>query len=210
MAKIAEKHIYFLDDEPTICDIAKDILENLAYKVICFSNPNECLESLYSNKCDLLITDLKMPEKDGFELLMDVQRQAPWIPVLVMTGYGNIPTAVKAMKAGAVDFIEKPLDKKTFVQKIKSTLEKNVSTDSCLGAPLTKIETKILGLIINNKSNNEIAIMLHRNICTIEYHRARIMRKLGVDNVVDLVKRVVSMGLVDIKEKPYPEPKGLK
>jgi two-component system C4-dicarboxylate transport response regulator DctD len=66
-----------------------------------------------------------MPEKDGIELLMDVQRKAPWIPVLMITGYGDIPTAVKAMKAGAVDFIEKPLVKKDFVQKITSILNKN-------------------------------------------------------------------------------------
>ena len=143
-----------------------------------------------------------MPEKDGIELLTDVKHLAPWVPVLMITGYGDIPTAVKAMKAGAVDFIEKPLDKKNFVRKIKSILKKNVSAHPDLGNSLTRAEKKILQLVIKGMSNKEIAVLLHRSSRTIEVHRAHIMHKLGVDNLVDLVKRVASMGLVDLKEKP--------
>jgi len=143
-----------------------------------------------------------MPEKDGIELLMDVQRKAPWIPVLMITGYGDIPTAVKAMKAGAVDFIEKPLVKKDFVQKITSILNKNVPTHSNLGNPLTPKEMQILQLVIDGKSNKEIAIILNRSIATVEVHRAHLMHKLGVHNIIDLLKRVADMGLVDLKEKP--------
>ena len=205
MANIVEKHIFFLDDEPTVREVVKETLEDSNFKVSCFGNPFECLARLRSKKCDLLITDLKMPEKDGIELLMDVQHLAPWVPVLMITGYGDIPTAVKAMKAGAVDFIEKPLEKKNFVQKIKSILKKNVSTNPDLGASLTRAETKILQLVIDGGSNKEIAIMLHRSARTIEVHRAHIMHKLGVDNLVDLVKRVASMGLVDLQEQPKLE-----
>jgi len=143
-----------------------------------------------------------MPEKDGIELLMDVQRKAPWIPVLMITGYGDIPTAVKAMKAGAVDFIEKPLVKKDFVQKITSILKDNVPAHSNLGDPLTPKEMQILQLVIDGKSNKEIATILHRSIATVEWHRAHLMHKLGVYNIVDLIKRVADMGLVDLKEKP--------
>jgi len=202
MANIVEKHIFFLDDEPTICEVVKETLEDSDFKVSCFGNPVECLARLRSQKCHLLITDLKMPEKDGIELLADVQHLAPWVPVLMITGYGDIPTAVKAMKAGAVDFIEKPLDKKNFVRKIRSILKKNAATHPDLGASLTRNETKILQLIINGMSNKEIANLLHRSARTIEVHRAHIMRKLGVDNLVDLVKRIASMGLVDLEEKP--------
>ena len=149
-----------------------------------------------------IITDLKMPDKDGIELLTDIQHLAPWVPVLMITGYGDIPTAVKAMKAGAVDFIEKPLEKKNFVRKIKSILRKTVTAHPDLGSSLTRTETKILQLIINGKSNKEIATTLHRSARTIEVHRAHLMHKLGVDNLVDLVKRVTSMKLVDLEEMP--------
>ena len=205
MANIVEKHIFFLDDEPTVREVVRETLEDSNFKVSCFGNPIECLAWLRSKKCDLLIIDLKMPEKDGIELLMDVQHLAPWVPVLMITGYGDIPTAVKAMKAGAVDFIEKPLEKKNFVQKIKVILKKNVSTHPNFGTSLTRTEKKILQLVIDGKSNKEIANVLHRSARTIEVHRAHIMHKLGVDNLVDLVKRVASMGLVDLEEKKPPD-----
>jgi FixJ family two-component response regulator len=142
-----------------------------------------------------------MPEKDGIELLTDVQQLTPWVPVLMITGYGDIPTAVKAMKAGAVDFIEKPLDKKNFVRKIKLILKKNVAAHPELGISLTRTEKRILQLVIDGLSNKEMSNLLHRSSRTIEVHRAHIMHKLGVDNLVDLVKRVASMGMVNLEEK---------
>jgi two-component system response regulator TtrR len=123
----------------------------------------------------------------------------------MITGYGDIPTAVKAMKAGAADFIEKPLDKKNFVRKIRSILQKNVATHPDLADSLTRNEARILQLIIRGKSNKEIANILHRSERTIEVHRAHLMHKLGVDNVIDLIKRVASMGLVDLEEIQEPD-----
>jgi len=205
MTNIATQHIFFLDDEPMIREVVRETLEDLNFKVSCFADPIECLSQLRSQKCNLLITDLKMPEKDGLELLMDVQHLAPWVPVLMITGYGDVPTAVKAMKAGAVDFIEKPLDKKNFARKIRSVLKKNVSFNPNLGNSLTRNETKILQLVIDGMSNKEIANLLHRSARTVEAHRAHLMHKLGVDNLVDLVKRVALMGLVDLEEKQPPE-----
>jgi two-component system response regulator TtrR len=207
MAEIIEKHIFFLDDEPTVLEVVRETLEDSNFKVSCFGNPTECLAKLRSQKCDLLISDLKMPEKDGIELLKDVKHLAPWVPVLMITGYGDIPTAVKAMKAGAVDFIEKPLEKKNFVRKIKAILKKTVFTHPDLGNSLTRTEKKILQLVIEGMSNKEIAVLLHRSSRTIEVHRAHIMHKLGVDNLVDMVKRVATMGLIDLEEKkPSNEP----
>jgi FixJ family two-component response regulator len=205
MANIVEKHIFFLDDEPTVREVVRETLEDSNFKVSCFESPTECLALLRSQKCHLLITDLKMPGKDGIELLMDIQHLAPWVPVMMITGYGDIPTAVKAMKAGAADFIEKPLDKKNFVRKIRSILQKNVATHPDLGTSLTRNETKILQLIINGMGNKKIANLLHRSARTIEVHRAHLMHKLGVDNLVDLVKRVASMGLVDLEEIQEPD-----
>lgn len=202
MADNVEGHIFFLDDEPTIRNVVRETLQDSNFEVSCFGDPAECLARLRSKKCDLLITDLKMPEKNGIEVLADIQQLAPWVPVLMITGYGDIPTAVKAMKAGAADFIEKPLEKEDFVRKIKSILKKNVSSHPNLGASLTRTEKKILQLVIDGKSNKEIAVTLHRSARTIEVHRAHIMHKLGVDNLVDLVKRVAAMGLVHPQAKP--------
>src|SRR4030042_4203462 len=200
MVKISEQHIFFIDDEPEVCQIIGETIKELGFKVSCFVSPTECLERLRSKeKCHLLITDLKMPEKNGIEMLRDVKHLAPWIPVLIITGYGDVPNAVKAMKAGAADFIEKPLDKKNFAKKIRSILQKNPITHPNLGVALTQKELIILLLIIDGKSNKEIADILQRSVRTIEVNRSHIMQKMGVNNMNDLFKRATLMGLIDIQ-----------
>jgi FixJ family two-component response regulator len=194
----ANRHIFFVDDEPKIREVIKDTLVQLGLKVICFANAEDCLTQLGSQRCDLLITDMKMPGMSGIELLKQVKRFAPWLPVLIVTGYGDVPTSVAAMKAGAEDFIEKPLDTDTLSEKVGSLLQNNAIVDFFRDNPLTNNELRILRLVIEGKSSKEIANMLHRSIRTVEVHRARIMKKLEVNNLIDLVKRVVLMGLVDI------------
>ena len=196
-----KQHIFFVDDEPKICEVVGDTLEGSGFEVSCFTCAADCLEQLHSPACDLLVTDVKMPDMDGIELLIEAKRLAPWIPILVITGYGNIPMAVTAIKAGAVDFIEKPLDKKSFLWKIESILQQSTFDDSHIGEPLSKKELKVLKLVINGKSNREIAYLLHRSVRTIEVHRANLMRKLDVDNIVELFKRATTMGLVELPAK---------
>jgi two-component system response regulator FixJ len=200
MAKTVKIHIFFLDDEPTVCEVVKETVEDSKYRVSCFNDPIECLAQLRSQKCDLLIADLRMPEKDGIEVLKDVQHLAPWVPVVITTGFGDIPTAVKAMKAGAIDFIEKPFNKKNLIRVIKSVFNEKPLIHSNLGRLLTRTEKKVLQLVMNGMSNKEIANLLSRSTRTIEVHRTHIMDKLGVDNIIDLVKCVTSMGLVDMEE----------
>jgi FixJ family two-component response regulator len=202
MAESVKRHIFFLDDEPEVREAVRDTLQDSDVDVECFESPTECLAQLRSNRCDLLITDLKMPEKNGIELLNDVKNLAPWVPVLVITGYGDVPTAVKAIKGGAVDFIEKPLAKESFVRKVKSILEHGAPHNPHLGKPLTRAEASILRLIIKGNSNREIANLLNRSVRTIEVHRAHLMQKLGVDNVIDLVKLGATMGLVNLETEP--------
>lgn len=202
MTNISEQHVFFLDDDPAIREVIRRILERSGFKVSCFSDPATCLAKLRSQKCSLLITDLKMPEKDGIEVLKQVKRLTPWVPVLIMSGYGDIPTAVKAIKAGAVDFIEKPLDKIAFIRKIRSMLPEIDATDTYLGKPLTQAEIGVLELVIQGKSSKEIASLFHRSKRTIEGHRSRLMRKLNAENLIDLAKRVAAMGLIDTRAEP--------
>ncbi len=195
------KHIFFVDDEPKVREVVGETLEELGSKVSCFACAADCLEHLGFQRCDLLITDVKMQEMDRMELLAKAKRLAPWMPILVITGYGDIPMAVTAIRAGAVDFIEKPLDKKSFLWKVKTILQQSTFDDSYIGKPLTESEIVILKLVIAGKSNKEIAYLLHRSVRTIEVHRSHLMRKLDVDNVVDLVKRAAMMGLVELPAK---------
>ncbi|UCF15305.1 MAG: response regulator transcription factor [Phycisphaerales bacterium] len=195
---VSGQQVFVVDDEASVLKAIEETLVTLGVEVTYFVNPVKCLERLLAQKCDLLIADLKMPEMDGIELLMNVKRRIPWVPVLVVTGYGDIPTAVRAIKAGAVDFIEKPLEKGTLLSTVELILQNNGPANTVVGRPLTPTQTKVLELVIEGNSNREIADLLSRSVRTIEVHRAHVMEKLGVKNLLELIKRAIALGLVDL------------
>jgi len=198
---IAKRHIFFVDDEPKIRAIVGETLEGVGFKVSCFASAMDCLKELRSQRCDLLITDARMPEMDGIELLREAKHIAPWVRVLLVIGYGDVPMAVAAFKTGAVDLIEKPLDRETLLSTIESVLKQITPVEPLLGESLTKTEMRVLSLLMDSKGNKGIARLLRRSVRTIETHRCRIMRKFGVDNLLDLFKRATAMGLVKPRVK---------
>jgi len=197
LLNIPKQHIFFVDDEPKIRELAVETLKKEGFKAKCFADAANCLKQLSTQKCDLLITDVKLPGMSGLELLAEVKRFFPSLSVVVITGYGDIPMAVRAMKAGAADFIEKPLEKQTLLSAVKYALKPITSTDPLLRRGFTRAEMRVLRLILDGKSNKEAARMLKRSQATIEVHRKHIMHKLGVHNIVDLVKKATSMELTD-------------
>ncbi len=196
MADILKQHIFFVDDEPKVRKLVGGTLEQAGFKVSCFAGAAECIEKLRSKNCDLLITDVKLPKMSGIELLTEAKRIFSSLPVLIVTGYGDVSMAVRAMKAGAADFIEKPLEKQTLLSAVEIALKQIPSNDPLVLKGLTNAEIKVLRLILDGKTNKETALLLHRSASTIEVHRKHIMRKLGADNVVDLVKQAAAMGMV--------------
>jgi two-component system response regulator FixJ len=185
--------IFLVDDDPCILATAKIMLENARYDCQTFTSADHCLTELNPRSCDLLITDVQMPGTSGLELLTKAKKMAPWIPVIVITSYADISMAVQAVKNGAFDFVEKPLEIEKFLDLVDVALKHNKLDDSTVGKPLTKTEKIVLKLILDGMSNRGIAYTLHRSERTIEVHRSHIMRKLNVDNVVDLVKRAASL-----------------
>ena len=198
MSASAQQCVFVADDEPKVLEALGETLGSLGVEVTTFVSPRKCLDHLRRQRCDLLIADLKMPEMDGIELLGNVKRCAPWVPVLMITGYGDVPSAVRAIKAGAVDFIEKPLDKKSLLRTVKSVLQGSDAISASAGKPLTAIQAKVLQLVIEGKSNRQIADLLERSVRTVEVHRAHVMQKLGAKNPLDLLKKTASLGLVDL------------
>ncbi|MCK5172480.1 MAG: response regulator transcription factor, partial [Planctomycetes bacterium] len=187
------------DDDKCILDAAALYLENAKYKCSCFENANECLEQLHKDKCDLLLTDVRMPDKSGIELLDEFKNIAPWVPVLIMTGFGDIPLAVKAVKKGAVDFIEKPLTEESLLPAVRAAIDSLPPDDTPDINLLTKTEVKILRQIGTGKSNKVIAVDIERSIRTVENHRHRLMQKLRGKNAVELTKVAINMGLATSK-----------
>ncbi|UCC99230.1 MAG: response regulator transcription factor [Phycisphaerales bacterium] len=188
--------VFFVDDELAVCTAVRETLEESNISVRCFTHPAECLAQLRSQRCDLLITDLKMPEENGMQLLEEVKELTPWIPVLIVTGYGDIPTAVKAIKCGGIDFIEKPLGKDGFVRKVNSLLEQSRRLPLDGFWALTRMEIQVLKLVVAGRSNSEIAAVIKRSIRTVESHRAAFMQKLGVRTVIEFLKLAAATGLI--------------
>jgi len=191
MAEKVEPVVFIVDDEPTVCQAVCETLQDSGVRAMSFSDPAQCLKRISPNACDLLIADLKMPEIDGIELMKRAKRIVPWLPVLIITAYGDVSTAVKATHTGAVDFIEKPLVKEDFVRKVMSLLPQS----DCQPKRLTKTEASVLRLVAQGKSNSEIAHLLHRSSRTIELHRSHAMNKLGLHDFTDLLKRIGGTGV---------------
>jgi len=198
-AKTKKYNVFFVDDDAEIRKLISEELKGINCKVSCFANAAECIEQLSKRNCNLLITDVKMPGMDGMTLLSKVRRVAPWLSVIVITGFGDIPMSVKAIKSGAVDFIEKPLDRRAFLHKVKTILKRDDFVDAPIGQILTKTEKKVLKLVLEGKGNKEISYILDRAMRTVERHRRNIMRKFGAYNVVELIKKAAIIKLDDIK-----------
>lgn len=189
-----KKHIIFVDDEPQVCKAVEQTLSR-DFDVSCFESGHKCLEALDKCDCDLVITDVNMPGMSGLELLAKVKRTNPALPVLVVTGYGEVPLAVRAMKAGAADFIQKPLDRENLLHLVRTLTDQTGSIDHLVAKKLTDAEKQVLHLIVSGMTNKDIALHLHRSVRTVEQHRSHIMRKLDVTNLVDLVKVATGMDL---------------
>ena len=188
-------HIVVVDDDREIRQAVQFSLERAGYEVSIFSSAETCLKSLDTLDCNLLVTDVKMPGIDGFGLLARIKQVRPGLPVIMITGFGDIPMAIRAVQAGAGGFIEKPLDRDSLLQAVEELLTPQVKDNFKKGESLTQGEKRVLGLVLAGHSNREIAEILCRSIRTVEDHRRNIMHKLDAKNLVELVKVAIRHNL---------------
>ena len=146
----------------------------------------------------MLTAGLTTPEMDGIELVTEAKRVAPWVPIVVITSLGDVCTASGAIKAGALHVIERPLDKDDLIKKVKSILHENALINANVSKPLTRLQMIVLKLVLAGHSNKNIAELLGLSLRTIESHRACMMDKVGVNNLLDLVKWAAALGRVDL------------
>jgi two-component system, LuxR family, response regulator FixJ len=166
---------------------------SLAY----FDVPAACREALDTTVCHLLVINIDGHAAEGLRLLVESSQRRPQIPALALVDHGDISTAVRAIRAGADNCIEKPVAAVRLRSEILSLLAQSMTGPSHSTLALTPMEKTVLERILEGKTSSETARILHRSPRTIEVHRSHIMRKLGVSGMVDLVRVASEIGLFD-------------
>jgi FixJ family two-component response regulator len=197
----SRKRIYICEREPRFGAVLKALLMPDEVSISGFSEHQECLEQLAAKPCDLLILDLDGCELAGLDMLEQARRIAPWVSSLAIVEHAAVPCAIKAVKAGAGDCLDKPVQEDRLLSAVRTQLARiNVSTRRRPRA-LTQMEVQILQSILAGRTSCDIAAELHRSKRTIDVHRKNIMRKLEATGLVDLIKRALGMGFIDHSEQ---------
>jgi FixJ family two-component response regulator len=183
--------VVLVDGNPHTRDAVTLILRGQGLKVVPYASAEECLARKHLTDCLLLILQLGSPGVEGLGLLAWSQSVAPWVPVVVLCRHGDVEGATIAMKAGAMDVLEEPVDRAYLLRVLGEAMMRSTLAP----APLTRPETWVLHLLAGGMTNREIAAILSRSRRTIEVHRSSIMRKLGASNSGELVKSAERLGL---------------
>jgi FixJ family two-component response regulator len=189
--------VYVVDDDEAVRDSLQWLLEGKDYRVKCFESAEAFLSRVDSREVACLIADIRMDGMSGLELQDKlIERNSP-LPIVFITGHGDVPMAVNSMKKGAMDFIEKPFKEEELLRLVERMLDQARSTfsqhqeaasrDALLGR-LTTRESQVLERIVAGRLNKQIADDLGISIKTVEAHRANIMEKLNANTVADLLK----------------------
>lgn len=166
-----------------------------------FATAEECLKMLREQECTLLAIDVDDTATSGLHLIAESRKVCPQAATLVLVEHGDIPMAVKALKAGATDCLEKPIDEDRLPSTVERLLGPSQPASRHVKAHLTNTEVRVLHGILEGKTSKEVAERLHRSPRTVEVHRRNIIRKLGVSNLVDLVKQAAMMGFLSEEDK---------
>jgi two-component system, LuxR family, response regulator FixJ len=197
-----EQHVFVVDDDADVRDSLRLLLEASGFTVRIFTSAVHFLAD-QAPKQGCVIADIRMPDMSGLELQEEIARRHIELPVIVMTGHGDVPLAVRAMKAGAIDFLEKPFDDNLMLASVRRGLEAGSRASSRgaeikaargLLALLTPREQNVLDKLVKGRSNKVAAYELGISPRTVEIHRARIMDKMEASSLSDLVRTVLAVG----------------
>jgi FixJ family two-component response regulator len=192
--------IFIVDDDPGVRAALTTIFERAGYRAVTFADGASFLAHARAATPLTIILDVHIPGRSGLDILKELHAQDYPAPIFIVSGQGDIPMAVDAIRAGALDFIEKPFRGGEVVERVKQAIEAystRKQSDSVLPdlyfpgcEPLTRREREVLATILNGSSAKEAGRQLGISHRTIEVHRAKLMEKLGAKNVTDLMRIV--------------------
>ncbi len=195
--------IYVVDDDEAMRDSMTWLLEGEGYRVACFDSAAAFLKARRDDLRGCLVLDVRMPDMSGLELHEKLDALGSTLPIIFVTGHGDVPMAVGALQRGACDFIEKPFHDEDLLVRIRRALELETELaarrrhdDAIVHriGQLTQREREVMDLVVAGKLNKQIADQLNISMKTVEAHRARVMEKMGVRTLAELVKVTMAVG----------------
>jgi len=206
----ADATIFVIDDDEAVRQSLEFLLKTAGIKVRSFESAKAFLDVLQQVESGCVITDVRMPEITGIDLLRKVKEVKPDLPVIVITGHGDIALAVEAMKIGAVDFLEKPFDDDHLLTAVNSALEQEADVAQRKAevngiheklAALSNRERQVLEGLVAGNANKNIAFDLGISPRTVEIYRANLMTKMAANSLSDLVRMAMMAGILENGKK---------
>ena len=195
--------IYIVDDDDGMRRALTVLMTTVGYQPAAFARPAEFLAKYDPNQAGCLVLDVRMPEMSGLEVQQQLNRNGALVPVILITGHGDIPMAVQAMKDGAFDFLQKPFRDQDLLDRINAALKQDAQNRESVdrladlrqrAESLTPREREVMGHVVDGKANKVIAIDLGLSERTVEIHRANVMEKMAARSVAHLVKMHLTLG----------------
>jgi RNA polymerase sigma factor (sigma-70 family) len=200
----SEPTVFVVDDDQAMRNSLKWLIESVAMQVETYSSAKDFINNYYPGRSGCLLLDVRMPGMSGLELQQYLNEQQIQIPIIIITGHGDVPMAVRAMKAGAVDFIQKPFNDEFLLDSIRNAMTldekmRNLQSQRAEIAQrleqLTPRELEVMAMVTDGKSNKEIANTLDVSSKTVEAHRARVMEKMQASSLANLVRMAIVANL---------------
>ncbi len=195
--------VFVLDGDVTIRDALRILIRSIGLNVECFGSPFEFLEEMQPDVPSCLVLDVRLPGKSGLDLQRELAESNIAIPIIFITAHGDIPLAVRAMKAGAVEFLTKPFRDQDLLDAIQVALERDRAwrqrqTETNMlrrrFESLTPRERQVFPLVISGLPNKQVAAAIGATEGTVKVHRSQLMKKMGADSLPDLVRMAEKIG----------------
>ena len=196
--------VFIVDDDLSVRRSTERLIRSAGFKVLTFTSAREFLANQRPQGPACLVLDVRMPGLSGMDLQRELTQSGIHIPIIFITGHGDIPMSVRAMKAGAVEFLTKPFRSRSLLEAVRAAIETDRSAHKARSETgelrqryeqLTPREREVMALVVAGQLNKQVASELSTTERTIKFHRAHIMQKMGVESLADLVRMAEKLGV---------------
>jgi FixJ family two-component response regulator len=200
----AQPIVFIVDDDPSVRRSTERLVRSAGLEVQTFTSAREFLKHPRADRPACLVLDVRMPGLSGMDLQRELTQSGIHIPIIFITGHGDIPMSVRAMKAGAVEFLTKPFRSRSLLDAVRAAIDRDQSAHKARSETgelrqryeqLTPREREVMALVVAGQLNKQVAGELSTTERTIKFHRAHIMQKMGAESLADLVRMAEKLGV---------------